>query len=54
MTIQETRPIDENWTEYTLVRTFADPAGNKVRYKAEMNGTALVYPRIHSLGATLS
>jgi hypothetical protein len=54
MTIQETRPIDENWTEYTLVRTFADPAGNKVRYKGVMTGTALVYPRIHSLGATLS
>ena len=54
MTIQETRPIDENWTEYTLVRTFADPAGNKVRYKAVMTGTPLVYPRIHSLGATLS
>jgi hypothetical protein len=54
MTIQATRPIDENWTEYTLVRTFADPAGNKVRYKAVMTGTPLVYPRIHSLGATLS
>ena len=54
MTIQGTRPIDENWTEYTLVRTFADPSGNKVRYKAVMTGTPLVYPRIHSLGATLS
>ncbi len=54
MTIQETRPIDENWTEYTLVRTFADPVGSKVRYKAVMTGTPLVYPRIHSLGATLS
>ena len=28
MTIQETRPIDENWTEYTLVRTFTDNTGN--------------------------
>jgi hypothetical protein len=54
MTIQETRPIDENWIEYTLVRTFDNPAGNKVRYKAVMTGTELVYPRIHSLGATLS
>jgi hypothetical protein len=36
------------------VRTFANPVGNKVRYKAEINGTPLVYPRIHSLGATLS
>ncbi len=54
MTIQETRPIDENWTEYTLVRTFTDNTGNKVRYKAEMTGTPLIYPRIHSLGATLS
>ena len=54
MTIQDTRPIDENWTEYTLVRTFTDNTGNKVRYKAEMTGTPLIYPRIHSLGATLS
>ena len=54
MTIQDTRPIDENWTEYTLVCTFTDNTGNKVRYKAEMTGTPLVYPRIHSLGATLS
>ena len=38
----------------TLVRTFTDPVGNKLRYKAVMTGTPLVYPRIHSLGATLS
>ena len=38
----------------TLVRTFTDNTGNKVRYKAEMTGTPLIYPRIHSLGATLS
>ena len=54
MTIDNTRPIDEDWTEYTLVRTFDDPSGNKVRYKAEMTGTVLTYPRIHTLGATLS
>ncbi len=54
MTIDDTRPIDEDWTEYTLVRTFDDPSGNKVRYKAEMTGTVLTYPRIHTLGATLS
>ena len=36
------------------VRTFTDNTGNKVRYKAEMTGTPLIYPRIHSLGATLS
>lgn len=34
MAIDDTRPIDEDWTEYTLVRTFSDPQGNKVRYKA--------------------
>ena len=38
----------------SLVRTFTDNTGNKVRYKAEMTGTPLIYPRIHSLGATLS
>ncbi len=54
MAIDDTRPIDENWTEYTLTRTFADPAGNKVRYKAELSGSAVSYPRIHTLGATLS
>lgn len=54
MTIDDTRPIDEDWTEYTLVRTFSDPSGSKVRYKAEMTGTVLTYPRIHTLGATLS
>ncbi|MCB2141323.1 DUF4815 domain-containing protein [bacterium] len=54
MTIDETRPIDQNWTEYTLSRTFSDPSGRKVRYKAEMTGTVLTFPRIHSLGATLS
>ncbi|MCB2141383.1 DUF4815 domain-containing protein [bacterium] len=54
MTIDETRPIDQDWTEYTLSRTFTDPTGRKVRYKAEMTGTVLTFPRIHSLGATLS
>jgi hypothetical protein len=48
------QPTQANWTEYTLVRTFTDNTGNKVRYKAEMTGTPLIYPRIHSLGATLS
>ena len=54
MSIQTTREIDQEWTEYTLTRTFSDPNGNKVRYKAEMTGNNLVYPRIHTLGATLS
>jgi len=54
MSIQTTREIDQEWTEYTLTRTFSDPNGNRVRYKAEMTGNNLVYPRIHTLGATLS
>jgi len=54
MSILTTRKIDEEWTEYTLTRTFSDPNGNRVRYKAEMTGNNLVYPRIHTLGATLS
>jgi len=48
------REIDQEWTEYTITRTFSDPSGNEVRYKAEMTGNNLVYPRIHTLGATLS
>lgn len=54
MSIATTREVDQEWTEYTLTRTFADPSGTKVRYKAEMTGNNLVYPRIHTLGATLS
>ncbi|MEP0842196.1 MAG: DUF4815 domain-containing protein [Phycisphaerae bacterium] len=54
MSILTTRKIDQEWTEYTLTRTFSDPNGNRVRYKAEMTGNNLVYPRIHTLGATLS
>jgi len=54
MSIATTREIDQEWTEYTLTRTFTDPSGTKVRYKAEMTGNNLVYPRIHTLGATLS
>jgi len=54
MSILTTRKIDQEWTEYTLTRTFTDPNGNRVRYKAEMTGNNLVYPRIHTLGATLS
>ncbi|HUT54336.1 MAG TPA: hypothetical protein VM658_13185 [bacterium] len=54
MSILTTREIDQEWTEYTLTRTFTDPNGNKVRYKAELTGNNLVYPRIHTLGATLS
>jgi len=54
MTITGTRPIDQDWTEYTLTATFTDPSGSKVRYRAEMTGTVLSYPRIHTLGATLS
>ena len=53
MSILTTRKIDEEWTEYTLTRTFSDPNGNRVRYKAEMTGNNLVYPMIHTLGATL-
>jgi hypothetical protein len=37
MSIQTTREIDQEWTEYTLTRNFTDPNGNKVRYKAEMS-----------------
>ena len=54
MALEATRKVDEEWTEYTLALTFADPAGDKVRYKAELTGNRLVYPRIHTLGATLS
>jgi hypothetical protein len=36
--------IDQDWTEYTLSRNFADPTGRKVRYKAEMTGTVLTFP----------
>ncbi len=54
MTLDSTRPIDGTWTEYALSRTFADSAGNRVRYKAVMTGSSLIYPRIHTLGATLS
>ena len=54
MPLESTREIDQEWTEYTLTRAFTDPTGNKVRYKARMNGTFRVYPRIHTLGATLS
>ena len=54
LTLDSTREIDQEWTEYTLSHTFADPAGSRVRYKAELAGNRLVYPRIHTLGATLS
>jgi hypothetical protein len=54
MSIDSTREIDQKWTEYTLTLMFADPTGTKVRYKAELTGNNLVYPRIHTLGATLS
>ena len=54
LTLDSTREIDQEWTEYTFSHTFADPAGDKVRYKAELSGNRLVYPRIHTLGATLS
>ena len=54
LSLESTREIDQEWTEYTLTRTFDDPAGTKVRYKAELNGNRLIYPRIHTLGATLS
>lgn len=54
MTLDSTREIDQTWTEYVFLRTFTNPAGNRVRYKAVMTGNNLIYPRIHSLGATLS
>ena len=54
MTLDSTREIDQTWTEYVFLCTFANPAGNRVRYKAVMTGNNLIYPRIHSLGATLS
>jgi len=41
----------------TSVQWFATNDGGetwKVRYKAELTGTVLTYPRIHTLGATLS
>jgi hypothetical protein len=54
MAQQSSRPIDPDWTEYVFSRTFTNPAGTRIQYKAEMAGTALLYPRIHSIGATLS
>jgi len=54
MTVDGTRSITQQWTEYTLSRTFTDDTGDRVRYKATMTGTPLAYPRIHTLGATLS
>jgi hypothetical protein len=54
MSIDSTREIDHEWTEYTLIRMFDDPTGTRVRYKADMSGNKLVYPRIHTLGAALS
>ena len=54
LALESTREIDQEWTEYTYSLTFADPAADKVRYKAELTGNRLVYPRIHTLGATLS
>ena len=54
MALDSTREIDQTWTEYVFLCTFANPAGNRVRYKAVMTGNNLIYPRIHSLGATLS
>ena len=54
LSLDSTREIDQEWTEYTYSNTFADPAGTRVRYKAELAGNRLVYPRIHTLGATLS
>jgi hypothetical protein len=54
LNIAATRQISQEWTEYTLTRTFADSTGRRVRYKAVFTGTPLIYPRIHSLGATLS
>ena len=54
MALDSTREVDQTWTEYVFIRTFANPAGNRVRYKAVMTGNNLIYPRIHSLGATLS
>jgi hypothetical protein len=54
MSIDSTREIDHEWTEYTLIRMFDDPTGTRVRYKADISGNKLVYPQIHTLGATLS
>ncbi|MDX2176307.1 MAG: hypothetical protein SF028_07530 [Candidatus Sumerlaeia bacterium] len=51
---EDARPLNDTWTEFVFSRTFASPAGNRVRFKAVMAGTALVTPRIHSLGATLA
>jgi len=54
MMLDSTREVDQTWTEYLYLCTFANPAGSRVRYKAVLTGNNLVYPRIHSLGATLS
>ena len=55
MTLDGTRPISQEWTEYTYKRTFSNPAGNKVRYMAVFwAGWANIYARIHRLGATLA
>ena len=54
MTLDDTRKVDQTWTEYTYIRAFTNTSGNKVRYKAILTGNNLVYPRIHSLCATLS
>lgn len=54
MALDSTREVDQTWTEYLYLRTFTDPTGTRVRYKTVLTGNSLIYPRIHSLGATLS
>ena len=54
MDLDDTRAISSAWTEYELSRTFTASTGKRIRYKAVLNGTQLMYPRIHTLGATLS
>jgi len=55
MTLDSTRQISQEWTEYTYKRTFYNATGTKIRYKAQFwAGWANIYARIHRLGATLS
>ena len=55
MTLDGTRTVSKEWTEYTYKHAFLNPAGNKVRYKAVFwAASPNIYARIHRLGVTLS
>lgn len=51
--MEATRAVDDECTEYVGTSEFSGSTGNRVRFKAEMMGGSVVFPRVGRVGVVM-